>query len=155
MGRGNEARIHWSRPFLLRSGRGAICIQVSFISGISQSQELMCIRSLSIEFDDTSLTIRVTGKPLRWGDRHFPAPTELIIGRAPPDVIMTPRSTSEQNGAIDKLKELYYCLRHPRKCADALVKKLTIDIDTTELEGTHIDFNGKDKEAHKKYWPPE
>ena len=110
---------------------------------------------MSIEFDNASLTIRVTGKPLRWGDRHFPAPAELIIGRAPPDVILTRRSTNEQSDILDPFKGLFKCLRHPKKCADHLIKALTVDFDTDGIDGTHIDFKSKDKEAHKKYWPPE
>lgn len=108
---------------------------------------------MSIEFNDASLTIRVTAKPLRRGDRHFPAPAELMIGRAPSDVIMTRRSTSENNGLISTGWD---CVTLDiKKCKKGLIKLLTTDIDTSDIDGTHIDFNSKDKEAHKKYWPPE
>ena len=151
MGWGDDARFYWSSP-LLRSKRGAICVQVRFISGICQTQELMSLRSLSIAFDDASLTIRVTGKPLRWRDRHFPAPAELIVGKPPSDVIRTRCSTREENSWI---RAIWDCVKHPTDCAHDLIEHLTIDIDTADVDGSTINFNGENNEAHKRYWPPE
>lgn len=98
------------------------------------------------------MTIRVTGKPLRWGDRHFPAPAELIIGRPPSDVVMTRRSTSEEDFSIGDFGD---CVKHPMDCGHKIINKLTMDIDTADVDGSTIDFNGENNEAHKKYWPPE
>ena len=95
---------------------------------------------MSIAFDDASQTIRVTGLPLQFGDKHFPAPTELIIGRAPRDVVLTRRRPSEQGWW---------------SCTKAVLKGdpgclLTHNFDLTE---EHIDFNSKENEPRKMLWP--
>lgn len=111
----------------------------------TRRQRLTGPRSLSIAFDDDLQIIRVTGKHLRFGDRHFPAPTELIIGRAPGDVILTRRATSKEGG-------VWHCFTHPMKCWRNWMHHLTLDFDSPEK---HIDFNSKENEPRKKYWPPE
>ena len=118
----------------------------------TRTQKLKSLSSLSIAFDDALQTIRVTGKPLHFRDRHFPAPTELIVGRAPPDVILTRRRTGEQNIDVPGVDGAWDCLKDPMECKDHLVEKLAADIDSPE---EHISFKSEENEPHKKYWPPE
>jgi len=58
-------------------------------------------RSLSILFDDVFYTILVTGKPLEFGDRHFPALTGLTIGSPSSDVVLTRRRRPEKRELED------------------------------------------------------
>ena len=111
---------------------------------------------MSFAFDDASQTIRVTGKPLRFGDRHFPAPTEMTIGRAPRDLILTRRTESVQDDVpgpddVPGLDEVVKCMKDPKKC---LMSHLPTNI-SVEASDNHIDFNSGEKEPRKKYWPPE
>ena len=129
----------------------------------NRTDKLKILRSLSIAFDDASQTIRVIGKPLHFGDKHFPAPTELVVGRAPRDVILTRRKTSEEGigvpgidvpdpgdvgNAVDQLTE---CLSNIEDCGDKILKHVTANID---ISAEHINFTSENNEAHKKYWPP-
>ena len=104
---------------------------------------------MSIAFDDASQTIWVTGKPLRFGDKHFPAPTELVIGKAPRNVTLTRRATSKQGFKFPDWKE---CLLDIKECGHELVGALDANLTSPK---THIDLNSKDNQPHKKYWPPE
>lgn len=116
---------------------------------------------MSIAFDDTSQTIWVTGKPLRFGDKHFPSPTELVIGRAPRDVTLTRRATRKQGVDIPDLPdpphipkwgEAIDCLKDLMECGPNLVGALDADLESPEK---HISLDSKNNEPHKKYWPPE
>ena len=155
MGRGKRLGFYGSRPFLLRSSRGAISVQVSSVCRISlftQTQKLTSLRSLSIAFDDDFQTIRVIGRPLRFGDRHYPAPTELIIGREPRNVILTRRMTRKQDLDWPDWHDIWGCVKHPKKCAHDIVEHLNVDIDSPDK---HISFDSEEYQPRKKYWPPE
>lgn len=118
----------------------------------TQIQKLTSPRSLSIVFDDALETIWVTGKPLHFGDRHFPAPAELIIGRAPGNVVLTRRMTNERDVSQDLGDDLECMIKDPVECVQEEIAKISLDIDSPDR---HINFTSKEHESRKKYWPPE
>jgi len=117
---------------------------------------------LSIVFDDVSRTALVTGKPLEFGDRYFPAPTELIVGSAPSDVILShrhKRAKSDSDDWDDDFELWGKCLllHSSKTCAEKAVRKelaqLSFDFESPDNE---IDFTSEEpSESRKKYWPTE
>ncbi len=117
---------------------------------------------MSIAFDYESHTVSVTGKPLEFGDRHFPAPTELIIGSAPSDAILTYRQSREKRDTDDwddDFEKWGKCLfiHSLETCAEKAVKKelakISFDFESPDKQ---IDFTSKEpSEERKQYWPME
>lgn len=117
---------------------------------------------MSIAFDDDSHTVLVTGKPLEFGDRHFPAPTELIIGSAPSDVILSHRRSRGKRDSDDwddDFEKWGKCLLYHslETCANKAVNKELANISFDfESPDKQIDFTSKEpSESRKKYWPIE